>query len=182
MSIGVNGEDARTDSARVTAAVYQEVANQLARLVPEVSAVRVEQDPVREQCVVQVRMRDSDLWLPPRALSDGTLRYLALVVMQMDARASRVLFVEEPENGIDVFQLPDLVQLLRDYAVDPFLEIGEDNPARQVVLNSHSPEVVKQLFHEEILFVEAITEPKGQVARVHPIKHEGDWRGDSMNS
>jgi len=157
-----------------------EVANQLARLVAGASQVRVREDPAREQYVVEVRMRDSDLWLPPRSLSDGTLRYLALVVMQMDVSASRLVCIEEPENGIHPFQLPDLLSLMRDFAVDPELPVSDmDNPLRQVILTSHSPEVAKQLDPSEILFVEAVAGADGRSARVRPVDHRESWRDNT---
>lgn len=169
-----NGSPAREDLARVCV----EAANQLARLVEGVRAVRVREDEARQHYVVEVRFRDSDLWMPPRSLSDGTLRYLALVAMQMDSRASRVLCIEEPENGINPSGVPGLIQLLRDYAVDPEEALGADNPLRQVVLNSHSPEVVKQLQAAEVLFVEAVEGKGGRSARVRPVAYADNWRGE----
>jgi predicted ATPase len=156
--------------------VCADAANELARLVDGVDAIRVRDDEARQHHVVEVRFRDADLWMPPRALSDGTLRYLALVAMQMDARSSRVLCIEEPENGIDPGGVPALIGLLRDYAVDAELGVDRDNPLRQVVLNSHSREVVKHLNASEVLFVESVHGAQGRSARVRSVKYEGSWR------
>ncbi len=163
------------------AAAMQQVcattANQLSRLVDGVDAVRVREDEVRQHYVVEVRFRDSELWMPPRALSDGTLRYLALVAMQQDAHSSRVLCIEEPENGIEPGGVPELMQLLHDYAVDPELPVDpSDNPLRQVILNSHSRDVVRELDAPDVLFVEAVQGSKGRHARVRPVAYDGTWR------
>jgi hypothetical protein len=161
------------------AAVCTEAANQLARLVPGVDAVRVLEDDVRQHYVVQVRFRDSEHWMPPRALSEGTLRFLALVAMQMDTRSSRVLCIEEPENGIEPSGVPALMHLLRDYAVDPDEAAdGPDNPLRQVVLNSHSRDVVGELDAPQVLFVESVIGPDGRYARVRSVDYPDVWRPD----
>lgn len=165
----------RGDAARV----FSEAANRLAGLVPEIEGLRVRRDEVLRQNVVEAKTRGSSQWLGPRALSDGTLRFLALLTMQMDPEAGRVLCMEEPENGIHASRIPAMVRLLRDYAVDAELPQAVDNPLRQVVLNSHSPEVLKQLDVPEILFVDAIDGPEGRWATIGPINAVGNWRGEA---
>lgn len=173
-----NGNGAASPDA-VMQQVCAAAANQLARLVGGVSAVRVREDEVRQHYVVEVRFGDSELWMGPRALSDGTLRYLALVAMQMDARSSRVLCIEEPENGIEPGGVPELIRLLEDYAVDPHEVVAdEDNPLRQVILNSHSRDVVRELKAADVLFVESVQGPSGRHARIRPVAYEETWRPD----
>lgn len=159
--------------------VCAEASNQLARLVPGVDAIRVHEDEARQHYVVEVRFRDSDLWMPPRALSEGTLRFLAMVAMQLDTRSSRVLCVEEPENGIEPSGIPELIRLLRDYAVDPAERVdARDNPLRQVVINSHSRDVVQQVDASDILFMEGVKAADGRYARVRSVASDKDWRKD----
>jgi len=160
--------------------VCAEASNQLARLVDGVQSIRVREDAVRQHYVVEVRFRDSDLWMPPRALSEGTLRYLALIAMQMDTRSSRVLCIEEPENGIEPSGVPALMQLLLDYAVDGSEPVDPlDNPLRQVVINTHSREVVRQLPASEVLFVEGVKAKDGRYAQIRPIDYPDIWRPDT---
>jgi predicted ATPase len=160
--------------------VLKEAANRLADLIPEVKALRIDRDEVREQMSVQVQMRGTETWLRPRALSDGTLRFLALVTMQLDQESSRVLCMEEPENGIHPSSIPAVVKLFRDFVVDPELPVAPDNPLRQVILCSQSPELVRQLDVPEILFVESAQGPEGREAVVRPVKARGNWRGDAL--
>ena len=119
-------------------------------------------------------MRGSPLPLGPRALSDGTLRFLALVTLFLDPQSCAVLCMEEPENGIHPARIPAMVSLLRDFALDPKHETSEENPARQVIINTHSPDVVRQLDAADLLFVDALDAPGGPSARVSAI--EGRWR------
>ncbi|MBM4060565.1 MAG: chromosome segregation protein SMC [Planctomycetes bacterium] len=157
-----------------------EVGNQLARFVEGVHAVRLRDDDVRQQHVVEVRFRHSDQWLPPRALSEGTLRLLALIAMRMDEQSSRLLCVEEPENGVEPEAVPHLIQLFRDHAVDAEEPVAAgDNPLRQVVLVSHSREVVRALDAADVLFVESCSGQDGMFARVLPVDYAGVWRPDS---
>ncbi|TAJ17050.1 MAG: hypothetical protein EPO68_10030 [Planctomycetota bacterium] len=160
-------------------AVFQECTNRLAALVPEIQMLRVERDDVREQMVVQARMKGTSTWLGPRSLSDGTLRFLALVTMQLDADSSRLLCMEEPENGIHPSRIPATIGVLRDYVVDAQFAVSADNPPRQMVLNSHSSEVIRQLDVPEILFVDTVHSPAGREAVVRPIHAVGNWRKDA---
>lgn len=154
-------------------------ANELSRLVEGVRALRVREDSARQHYIVEVLFRDSELWMPPRALSEGTLRYLAMIAMQMDARSSRVLCIEEPENGISPGGLPALIKLLREYAVDPTESADVDgNALRQVILNTHSRDVVRLLRADEVLFVEGVKTPTGRYARIRSVDFEEVWRPD----
>ena len=64
-----------------------------------------------------------------------------------------VLCLEEPENGIHPARIPAILQLLSDIAVDTQKPIGEDNPLRQVIVNTHSPVVFQQVPDESVVFV-----------------------------
>jgi len=163
---------------RSPGSTLQEACNRLARLVPEVEALRIDRDESREQLAVKTKMRGNETWLPPRSLSDGTLRFLALVTMQMDPSSCRVLCLEEPENGIHSSRIPAVVNLLRDYVVVPEEEVDEENPLRQVVVNTHSPEVIRQLDAPDLLFVESAVGRDGREAVVRSIHTADDWRRD----
>ena len=85
-----------------------------------------------------------------------------------------------PENGIEPSGVPALMQLLRDYAVDGSEPVDPlDNPLRQVVINTHSREVVRQLPASEILFVESIKASDGRFAQVRPVDYPDLWRPDT---
>jgi predicted ATPase len=157
-----------------------EAANRLAGLVPEVRSLRIDRDEVRQQMSILAGVRGCSQELGPRSLSDGTLRFLALVTMLLDSSSGDVLCMEEPENGMHPSRVPAMVSLLRDFAVDPDRTIDAENPARQVILNTHSPDVVRQLGPEEILFVDALDGPDGRSAQVCAVDvdRDTDWRSD----
>ena len=154
--------------------VYARAANDLASLVPEVRGIRVDRDEARQQLSVRATVKGCAHELGPRSVSDGTLRYLALVTMQMDPDSGDVLCMEEPENGMHPSRMPDMVGLLRDFVVDPSMQVDAWNPARQVILNTHSPDVVRQLDPSEVLFIETLEGPEGRSARIAAVA--GEWR------
>jgi hypothetical protein len=91
---------------------------------------------------------------PARGLSDGTLRFLALAVIELDPEAKGLLCLEEPENGIHPQRIPGMLRLLEDIAVDTGGPIATDNPLRQVIINTHSPAVVAQVLEDSLLVAE----------------------------
>ena len=123
------------------ASVYVRVANRLSRLVEDVYEVRVDEDRQRELLTLQVLDRNR-IPYAARALSDGTLRFLALAILEMDPEAQGLLCFEEPENGIHPERISAMLRLLKDLSVDTDGPVGPDNPLRQVIVNTHSPAVV----------------------------------------
>ncbi|MHC5935014.1 AAA family ATPase [Nostoc sp.] len=138
---------------QVEAQVYSQVANRLAELIDDVGEVGIDRDERREILTVIVTGKDSTSH-PARALSDGTLRFLALAVLELDPHAQGLLCLEEPENGIHPERIPKILKLLQDIATDVDQPIGIDNPLRQVIINTHSPSVVMQVPDDSLLVAE----------------------------
>ena len=133
--------------------VYYEIANRLANLIDDVDKVWVDRDNRRELLTLMVTNRDGTSH-PAKALSDGTMRFLALAVLELDPEAQGLLCLEEPENGIHPERIPKILQLLQDIATDTDEAIGSDNPLRQVIINTHSPAVVMQVPEDSLLVAE----------------------------
>ena len=157
-----------------------EILYRLRQLDSDVAELGVYADDVRDQLALRARVRGVDNWLYGRSLSDGMLRYIALVLMLVDIRDRAVLCIEEPENGIHPSRVPNLAELLRDYAVDASEAADSDNPLRQVVLNTHSPEVARQFSYDDLIFVErALTSTDGPISVFRPIS--ATWRASLPN-
>lgn len=144
----------KPDEARATA-VYAQVGNRLAELLDDVREVTVARDETRERFTVLVRARDGTVH-PARDLSDGTLRFLALAVTEFDRQSGGLICLEEPENGIHPRRIPKMLELLQDIATDPSLPCDEDNPLRQVIVNTHSPAVFQQAPEDDVLVAELV--------------------------
>jgi predicted ATPase len=149
-------DEGGTDSLSEEAAaqrVYTQVANRLSELIDDVHAVAVDRDERRELLTLMVTGSDGTRH-PARALSDGTLRFLALAVLLQDPEARGVICLEEPENGIHPERIPAMLRLLQDIVTDVEAPVGDDNPLRQIIINTHSPAVVTQVPDESLLLAE----------------------------
>jgi len=135
--------------------VWSEIASRLARLVPDIRALRVEDDPRLETFTALIESSDGAA-RPARALSDGTLRFLVLATLTSDPEATGTLCVEEPENGIHPDRVTDMVELLYDLAVSPSEAVSESNPLRQIVINTHSPLVYRAVRRDDVVFMQFV--------------------------
>lgn len=159
------------------ARVYADVANRLAELVDDVRAVRIDRDEKRELLTVLVTGKDGTAH-PARSLSDGTLRFLALAVLELDPDAVGLICLEEPENGIHAPRIPAMIRLLNDIATDANTEIGPNNPLRQVITNTHSPAVVAEVSEQSLLVAELKEEVRHGLCYRRPVFSclPGTWR------
>ncbi|MDA8429387.1 MAG: AAA family ATPase [Geobacteraceae bacterium] len=136
-------------------ALYAQIANRLSDLIDDVKEISVDYDEKWESLTAMVTGRDGTPH-SARSLSDGTLRFLALAVLELDSEASGLICLEEPENGIHPERIPAMLNLLQDIAMDTEEPVGPDNPLRQVIINTHSPAVVAQIPDDSLLLAESI--------------------------
>ena len=158
--------------------VYSRIANRLAAFIDDVHEIYMDLDEKRE--ILTLYIRDgAGTSFPARALSDGTLRVLALSVLESDPAMQGVLCLEEPENGIHPARIPAMLELLQDIAVDTTEPVGSDNPLRQVVVNTHSPAVFQQVPDGSVVFVktkEAVDPAGRRFKAAHFLCFSGTWR------
>lgn len=132
---------------------YQEVVNSLSDLINDVRDIRIDVDEKRQLYTLFVKDSNGTEH-PAHSLSDGTLRFLALTVLGMDPQAQGLICFEEPENGIHPERIPAMLKLLMDMAVDTDEPVGDDNPLRQIIVNTHSPGFVAEVPGDTLLAVE----------------------------
>lgn len=129
---------------------YEEISNRVATLLPEVRAVSVDVDNIRRIKTLLLEQRNGVVH-QARSLSDGTLRFLALATMAFDSDSKGLICFEEPENGIHPSRINAILELLREMAVNTQIAVSTENPLRQVIINTHSPVVVRNLTPDELL-------------------------------
>lgn len=128
-----------------------DISSDLAMLIPQVKTVRVLDDEKSREHAFEVELRDGTSF-SSRVISDGTIRLLALLTVINDPDREGILCFEEPENGVHEGRIPELIEILRnsteyqDTAGDYF----------QVLINTHSPAVMRSLNPEEILFADML--------------------------
>jgi predicted ATPase len=140
--------------------IYDQMASNLSQLIDDVDEVTVYRDEKRELLTLMIKDKNGTK-LPAHCLSDGTLRFLALSLLKLDDKASGLVCLEEPENGIHPERIRAMLDILQDIAMDTDEAVGPDNPFRQVIINTHSPAFVSRV-PEECLIVAKLTEVKGE--------------------
>jgi len=159
--------------------VYAAIANRLAELTEGVRAIRVDEDDKRE--LLTLLLTDiQGTEHEARALSDGTLRFLALAVLAEDPEAQGLLCLEEPENGIHPARIPAMLRMLSELAVNTRERVGPDNPLRQVIVNTHSPAFVNLVPEDSLIVVKTETHEHGRMRS--PVATfrwlDGTWRDE----
>jgi predicted ATPase len=158
---------------------YAQLCLRLSDLV-HVRGIEADRDDKHRLISLEVEDPDGGR-LPARALSDGTLRFLAFAVLSF-IRKQRLLCIEEPENGIHPSRMSDLVDLIKDLATNPEHDLQHEDTFRQVIVNTHSSGLVREVyrrFPEDLLMAStALTGGPGRamarVLRLHPMVET--WR------
>jgi predicted ATPase len=112
----LNGFGNGTPPTQVEARLYATLANTLAELIDDVRLIRVDRDERRELLTLYVTGKDGTAHAA-RALSDGTLRFLALGVLALDPNETGVICLEEPENGIHPARIAAMIRLLQTISI-----------------------------------------------------------------
>nr|BFE83050.1 hypothetical protein GCM10020093_056510 [Planobispora longispora] len=157
-------------------AALADLTADLAALVPDAAVLvpRLE----REASTFDLVM-DGQGAVPAALLSDGILRVLGLLAALHDPDHPATLLVEEIERGVHPARLPELLRRVRQRVAEP----GGTQPYRQVILTSHSPVVVAELYRtapEALTFLDAVArvDPEhGRVSRVtvaKPVQADGE--------
>ena len=156
--------------------VSARISSRLAELV-SVSNVDVVRDEVRELLSLSVTEVGGQRFAAS-AISDGTLRFLALSVLAEDPEAKGLICIEEPENGIHPEKLPAMASLIHDLAVDVDAPLDSENVMRQVILATHSPYFLQLQDKDDVLLAtETMMQYSSSPVRVfrcYPLM--GSWR------
>ncbi|MCI0714184.1 MAG: AAA family ATPase [Chloroflexi bacterium] len=159
--------------------IYTQFSNRLSELIDDVREVYVDVDEARELLTLMLKDR-SGAKFSARSLSDGTLRFLALVALEMDTTNTGLYCIEEPENGLHPARIPAMLDVLQGIAVDTDDVVDEVNPLRQVIINTHSPAVVQQVPDDSLLLAYNV-EQEIEGHRVSTVQFRGlenTWRKD----
>ena len=135
------------------ALIYDQIASRLSKFNENIYKVRVERDEKRELLILEVIDHDGTVH-QASSVSGGTLRFLAMIALELDTRAGGLICLEEPENSIYPDRIPKVLEFLQDIAANPKKPVGADNPLRQIIINTHSPIILNQVSADDLLFAE----------------------------
>ena len=94
-----------------------EISRKLNSFLPNFVQVDVIDDIENKQYVIKLWDADKKEF-SSRVLSEGTLRILALCILEYDNNHTGLLCFEEPENGIHPFRINAMANLLIDLSID----------------------------------------------------------------
>ncbi|MEK7434948.1 MAG: AAA family ATPase, partial [Cyanobacteriota bacterium] len=120
----------------------KDISRKLNNLLPNLLEVNVYDDNSNRQYIIKIKS-DDEREFSSRVLSEGTLRILTLCIFEYDNEHKGLICFEEPENGIHPFRMKSIVALLKDLSVN-FSD--EESYPRQVIINTHSPVFVGEVF------------------------------------
>jgi predicted ATPase len=103
----------------------------LLELVSEVAPGFTDVEVILEGGRLQLYLTEAERSVPAHRLSDGTLRYLALLAILLDPGPARLVIIEEPELGLH----PDVLPMLRDLLVEASDHV-------QLLVTTHSTQLI----------------------------------------
>lgn len=124
--------------------IMEQIVMKLSSFLPGYSVLEVNDDKANKQFIFNLKNSEGKTF-SSRVLSEGTLRLLVLCVLLYDDKFQGLLCFEEPENGIHPYRIKAMVELLRLLSTD-FED--EDDILRQVIVNTHSPVLLRNLKEE----------------------------------
>ena len=83
-----------------------------------------------------------------RSMSDGTLRFIAIVVALLTGKSGSLLVIEEVDNGLHPSRSQELVNVLK--------VLGEKSRI-DIICTTHNPVLIDALRHEMIPFISYVT-------------------------
>ena len=161
-----------------------EITRKLQSFISNFIDVMVFDDKENKQYLIKLIDKDKKEYTS-RVLSEGTLRVLALCILEYDDLHTGLLCFEEPENGIHPARIATMAALLKDLSTD-FSD--ESFPLRQVIVNTHSPILVRKvekwkddpnvsIWYSQIsnvitTSVSAMNKVKLSISKILPVKKE----------
>lgn len=142
--IGLMGEELATflNTAKATNPKgFKGIEKSLQVLVPGIDGIEVD---VNELGEVELRLREGDVSVPARVVSEGTLRLLGLLALGGIDEAPSLVGFEEPENGVH----PRRIRLIAE-----FLRTCMQLKTTQYIVTTHSPILPDHLPNRSLLAV-----------------------------
>ena len=155
-------------------AVLEDIVDDTRGLV-DVREINVDFDESRQIYTLSAKVGEAPM-LPARSLSDGTLRFLTLSTLVSDATSSSLICFEEPENGIYPERITAMYDLLHALGCDTSEAISDENPLRQIIVNTHSPAYVYSHRNAPDEILVGSTSPHTHGLRLSPLYDPDSWR------
>ncbi len=149
-ALGASGEGLATVLGQLALEyqhVFQRIKDATLAVIPSIRDIRVRVTTIREQgkpAPAHEILFDTSSGgsIPARAMSDGTLRVLALLTAALGHNPPKLILLDDMERGVHPRAMVELVRLLQK-------TLGEV-PDLQIVATTHSPDLLDRLEPEQI--------------------------------
>lgn len=129
---------------RKNPAHYRRIVDTVRMVAPFFDDFVLEPDEYNESVILlQWKEKGTDIAFFPDALSDGTLRFIALATLFLQPELPATILLDEPELGLHPRAITLLVELMRQAAEET-----------QVIVSTQSTTLVDQLDPEELIVVD----------------------------
>ena len=147
---------------------YSLIRRTVQRMAPFFDDFQLEPQKLNpEKIRLEWRHKGSDAYFDGSALSDGTLRFIALATLFLQPESYRpsVILVDEPELGLHPYAITLLASLIKQAAV-----------STQVIISTQSPFLLDHFQPEDVLVADRL-DGGTQFTRLNPVKLE-TWLQD----
>jgi predicted ATPase len=145
----------------------EQLAQDLARLIPVVQDVDVRPAGAGKHRLVFQDRWDPSIWYEPTEVSDGTILTLGLLTLRYQSSSTRIVAIEEPEHGMHPYLIGEMVTVLRQIATG-----AHGRSPLQIVLATQSATLLEFLQPEEVRFLSRKSEDGSVVIEEAPTDSE----------
>ena len=128
---------------------FKNLKKSLKDAIPDVEDLKISTQGKWIFVTVKQRQNNQVLTLPLWSVSDGLLRFLAILSIVYNPATPSMLFFEELENGIHPHRLRTAVELMQFLSLEPQF--------CQVLITTHSPYFVDYVIPKNVLVVEKVS-------------------------
>lgn len=168
--LGPRGNELPNVLASLGRRKLEEFSKQFCEWLPEYQDLDVRPESNGTHGVVLQDRWDPDLWLKTGEVSDGTMLMLAYLTLAYQPDTPELVTIEEPGRGLHPYLLSRVVALLRSLSEG----LGDRAPV-QVVVATHSPELLDVLRPDEVRFVERDSNT-GETVVSRPPTEDDSWQ------
>ncbi len=112
-------------------------------ILPFLSDIVVEKIPIDQKLILKTKEEYNNEYLPSFSLSDGTMNVIGyLIILNSYKNPDSTLIIEEPERNIHPYIISKLINRMK-----------EASNAKQIIITTHNPEILKHVDMENILLV-----------------------------
>lgn len=121
----------------------KKILNLTNNILPFLSDMKVEEIPIDQKLILKTKEEYNKEYLPSFSLSDGTMNVIGyLIILNSHKNPDSTLIIEEPERNIHPFIISKLINRMK-----------EASNAKQIIITTHNPEILKHVNMENILLV-----------------------------